>query len=93
MNATLKSTADRMAAARNRKVLFVDPTEKFSGHDVCAVLNPAFKGIVLNLTPGDDAKFRIGGLGLTSWESFHPDKSGTTLYASAFTTALRSIGN
>lgn len=72
-------------------VVFADPRQTFAGRGICGT-DPAIHGFVDQVTDGEDpAKTKQGPL-TVSMQSFHPNKSGTTLYADVLNTALRNFG-
>lgn len=77
----------RLASSAGIRVAFGDPTADFDGHGACAA-DPALHKLVLTYTPGEDPPPNLG----PSQQSLHPNRGGTTRYASAVNRALRTLG-
>lgn len=97
LNAGIQSgVAAFNAAPGGGGATFANPAPAFSGRNLCSA-DPAINAPIFDLTPGDQPlidwplpgpNFQKG----VSLQSYHPNKAGTTIYASVFMQALAQMG-
>lgn len=85
LNAQLKAMVAKFDHDAGEHFVFADPTSAFAGKGVCSAA-PAINSFRTTLTASDTSS--LFGLIKMSAESFHPNKTGTQIYAQVLEDAL-----
>jgi hypothetical protein len=90
LNAMFGEVAEELRTDEGISVTFSDPTNDFTGHDLCAT-KPGVHSVVFQKTDPEPMFILDDGMPV-SQQSFHPNLLGAQLYAQSLNDTLRETG-